>query len=397
MTETTILRNVRPWDGPLTDLRIEDGRIAAIGPQAPGNGREIDGGGAIALPGLVEAHAHLDKTLFGMRWNRNAVGSTLKDKIDNERESKDRLGLDPARQSARQVVMSVAKGTTHIRTHVDVDTTQGLRGVEGVMRTREAYADAVDIEIVAFPQSGMLVRPGTVELMDEALAMGADVVGGLDPCSMDLDPRGHLDTVFALAEKHGKPVDIHLHEPADLGAFSMRLIVERTRAHGMAGKVVISHAFCLGHPDWNEVGRLLDALAGAGVGIMTTGPAGWPCPPLLRTLDAGITVCSGSDGIRDLWSPYGDADMLRRAVAIGERNDLDRDDDLERAVRVVTEGGAAVMALPRYGLAEGGDADLVLIEGETLIEATVSLRPRRLTMKRGRVVAENGVAAITAP
>jgi cytosine/adenosine deaminase-related metal-dependent hydrolase len=165
----------------------------------------------------------------------------------------------------------------------------------------------------------------------------------------------------------------------------------------MAGKVVISHAFCLGHPDWNEVGRLLDALAGAGVGIMTTGPAGWPCPPLLRTLDAGITVCSGSDGIRDLWSPYGDADMLRRAVAIGERNDLDRDDDLERAVRVVTEGGAAVMALPRYGLAEGGDADLVLIEGETLIEATVSLRPRRLTMKRGRVVAENGVAAITAP
>ncbi|RWC33563.1 MAG: cytosine deaminase [Mesorhizobium sp.] len=393
MTETIIVKNVRPWGGAATDVTIAAGRITKFGSATVWNdAKVIDGAGAILLPGFVEAHTHLDKTLYGMAWNPNNVGSTLVEKITNERDSKSRLGLDPARQSARQVALSVAHGTTHIRSHVDIDTEHGLKGVLGVMETREKYADVIDLEIVAFPQSGMLIRQGTKELMDEALALGAEVVGGLDPCSMDLDPKGHLDVVFGLAEKHGKPIDIHLHELGELGAFSMRLIIDRTRAHAMSGKVTVSHAFCLGHNDYLAVGRLLEQLAEAGVAIMTTGPAGYPCPPLIRTLDAGITVCSGSDGIRDCWSPYGNADMLERAIFLGMRNDLDRDADLRRAVEVVTMGGATVMGIEGYGLGIGDVADLVLIEGETLAEAVVSRRTRPLVMKRGKVVARNGAA-----
>jgi len=393
MSETIILKNVRPWGEAATDVTVAGGRISSVRAVTDVNGAKIiDGNGAILLPGFVEAHTHLDKTLYGMPWNPNAVGSTLVEKITNERNSKSRLGLDPARQSARQVALSVAHGSTHIRSHVDIDTEHGLKGVEGVMATREKYADVIDLEIVAFPQSGMLIRQGTRELMDEALSLGAEVVGGLDPCSMDLDPKGHLDVVFGLAEKHGKPIDIHLHELGELGAFSMRLIIDRTRAHAMAGKVTVSHAFCLGHNDYLAIGRLLDDLAEAGIHIMTTGPAGYPCPPLIRALDAGITVCSGSDGIRDCWSPYGNADMLERAVFLGMRNDLDRDGDIRRAVEVVTVGGAKVMDVEGYGLAVGDTADLVLIDGETLAEAVVSRRPRPLTMKRGKVVARNGAA-----
>ncbi|MEI5679595.1 MULTISPECIES: amidohydrolase family protein [unclassified Mesorhizobium] len=393
MSETLILKNVRPWGETAIDLTIADGRIAdTTSTTSPADVETIDGKGAIVLPGFVEAHTHLDKTLFGMPWNHNNVGSTLIDKITNERNSKARLGLDPARQSARQVALSVAHGTTHIRSHVDIDTEHGLNGVLGVMATREKYADVIDLEIVAFPQSGMLIRQGTKELMDEALSLGAEVVGGLDPCSVDLDPKGHLDVVFALAEKHGKPIDIHLHELGELGAFTMRLIIDRTRAHAMAGKVTVSHAFCLGHNDYLAIGNLLDDLADAGIAIMTTGPAGYPCPPLIRTLDAGITVCSGSDGIRDCWSPYGNADMLERAIFLGMRNDLDRDDEIRRAVEVVTTGGAAVMGRQDYGLAVGDAADLVLIEGETLAEAVVSRRSRPLVMKRGKVVAREGAA-----
>ena len=121
-------------------------------------------------------------------------------------------------------------GATHIRTHVDVDTECGVAGIEGVMATRADMADIVGIDLVAFPQSGLLIRPGTLALMEDALRLGAETVGGLDPCAIDRDPKGHLDAVFGLAERFGRGVDIHLHEPGEMGAFSMELIIERCRA-----------------------------------------------------------------------------------------------------------------------------------------------------------------------
>ena len=219
----TILADIRLPDGAAAAIVVADGRIVGIGAApAAGPGDEvIDGGGALALPGLVEAHTHLDKTLLGMDWYRNDVGPRLVDKIDNERLQRRRLGIDPARQSARQVVLSLSKGSTHIRTHVDVDTEIGLSGIEGLLATRERYRDLCDIQIVAFPQSGLLVRPGTLGLMEAAMRAGADIVGGLDPCAIDRDPRAHVDAVFALAQKFGTGVDIHLHEPGELGGFSM--------------------------------------------------------------------------------------------------------------------------------------------------------------------------------
>ena len=133
----------------------------------------------------------------------------------------------------------------------------------------------------------MLVRPGTVELLEQALRLGAETVGGLDPCAIDRDPKGHLDTVFGLAEKFGRGVDIHLHEPGEMGAFSMELIIERTVALGMQGKVIVSHAFCLGMPDAAVVDPLIAALAEARIAIMTTASASRPVPPLKRLCRPG--------------------------------------------------------------------------------------------------------------
>lgn len=114
--------------------------------------------------------------------------------------------------------------------------------------------------------------------MEQALRLGAETVGGLDPCAIDRDPKGHLDTVFGLAERFGRGVDIHLHEPGEMGMFSMELIIERTRAHGMAGRVIVSHAFCLGPLDPASVDPLIAAIADAGIAIMTTAPASARCP-----------------------------------------------------------------------------------------------------------------------
>ena len=398
MTTELIIKNCRPMGGTTTDILVRDGRIVEIGKVAAAPGAKVeDAAGALVLPGLVEAHTHLDKTLWGMGWHKHAAGPRLIDKIDNERASKKRLDIDPARQSARQILLSLGKGTTHIRSHVDIDTEIGLWGIEGVMATRERYRDVMDVEIVAFPQSGMLRRSGTVELMEEAMRLGSEVVGGLDPCAIDRDPKGHLDVVFGLAQRHGRPIDIHLHEPGEIGAFSMDLIFERTRALGMQGKVTVSHAFCLGTPDRDLVDPLIAELAALDIAIMTTAPASRPAPPVKRLTEAGVRLCSGSDGIRDTWGPYGNADMLERAMFVGLRNNFRRDDEVELALDVCTKGGAAVMALQDYGLAPGCQADFVLVDAETLAEAVVGHPPRRLVVKRGVVVARDGQALLQAP
>jgi cytosine/adenosine deaminase-related metal-dependent hydrolase len=368
----------------MSSVLVQDGSIQALGGPAPEGVPVVDGGGAILLPGLIDAHAHLDKTMYGMPWYRNEVGPRLIDKIENERAEKKRLGIDPYRQSARQLVMSIGDGTSHIRSHVDVDTDIGLAAIEGVMRARERYRDQIDVEIVAFPQSGLLIRPGTLALMDEALRMGAEVVGGLDPAGMDRDPKGHLDAIFGLAEKHGKPIDIHLHEAGVL-------------ALGMQGKVTLSHAFCLGMPDTQAVQALTEGLLKAGVHIMTTGSASRPVPNVARLHAAGVTVCTGNDGMRDTWGPYGRPDMLERTMLVGLRNNFRRDDELELALHVATYGNARVMGLADYGLAPGCHADFVLVEAETVAEAVVSRPVRKLVVKRGRVVARDGRALAEAP
>jgi len=392
MAADLLVRNVRPLGGELTDILILAGRIAP-GP-APAGVLVLDGSGRIALPGLVEAHTHLDKSLLGLSWYRNAVGPRLIDRIDNERAVRKTLPIDPRQQSERHARLAVSHGSTFIRSHVDVDTDCGVAGIAGVMATREALADVVAIDIVAFPQSGLLVRPGTVELLEQALRLGAETVGGLDPCAIDRDPKGHLDTVFGLADRFGRGVDIHLHEPGEMGAFSMELIIERTRALGMQGKVIVSHAFCLGMPDAAVVDPLIAALAEARIAIMTTATASRPVPPLMRLARAGVAVCAGSDGIRDTWGPYGNADMLERAMFVGQRYNLRRDDELAAALDVVTTGGARALGLDGYGLAPGCGGDLVLVEAETVAEAVAQRPGRRTVVKRGSVVARDGIGEV---
>ncbi len=386
-----LIKNTRPTGGATADILIRNGRIADIGQDLAATDLTVeDAGGRITIPGLVDAHTHLDKSLLGYPWYVNEVGPRLIDKIDNERKVKRDYGLDAHIQSMRQALQSVGYGTTLIRTHVDIDTDQGLIALEGVMETRRQLAGIVEIEIVAFPQSGLMRRAGTAELLDAGMAMGADLVGGLDPCGMDRDPKAHLDTIFAIAEKHGKGIDIHLHESGELGAFSMELIFERTRALGMQGKVAVSHAFCLGHPDWNMTQALIDTCAELDVPILTTAPPSREVPSLRRLRAAGVRFGAGVDGFRDTWGPYGNGDMLERSMLLGMKNNLRRDDELLWALDVCTKGGAKSMDREAHSLEIGGRGDVVIVEGETIGEAIVTHQPRKLVVTAGNVVARDG-------
>jgi len=398
MTHDLLLKNVRPWGAAATDILIRDGKIEVI---AQNQSAEVvpdeDCANGILLPGLVEAHTHLDKTLWGMGWRPHQAGPRLIDKIETERQLKTEWNIDPARQSKRQALLSLSHGSTAIRSHVDIDTEIGLEAVEGVLTTKQDLDDVIDIEIVAFPQSGLMSRPGTLDLMKEAMSSGAHVVGGLDPCGIDRDPKGQLDAIFGLADQTGKPIDIHLHEPDELGAFSMDMIIERTKALGMRGSVTISHAFCLGMSDRSRALGLIEQLAQEQISISTVATASRPVPLADDLRSAGVILCAGSDGIRDTWGPYGNADMLERAMLLGLRSNFRTDGDVEHALWCCSFGGAKVMKLLDYGLDVGCIADLVLVEAESVAHAVVSRPQRKLVIKRGKVVARDGITSIEAP
>ena len=394
VTTRLLIRNANQLRAGSVDIAIEDGVIAAIGPdlpQPPDEGEIINAAGRLLFPGFVDAHAHLDKSLLGMGWYRNEVGPSLADKIDNERRMRVEQDIDIHRQSSRSARRSIAAGTTHIRTFVDIDTDVGLRCFEGVMQTRQDLRDALDIQIVAFPQSGMLNRPGTVELLDEALQSGAEVIGGLDPSTIDRDPKGHLDTIFGIAERYDADIDIHLHEPGELGAFSIELIAERTKALSWQGRVVISHAFCLGGVDESYLRQLIELLLENDIAIMSHGPSGLrSAPDVKRLYQAGVRMCTGNDGVRDAWGPLNMPDMLLRSFIVAYRNNLRRDDEIEMVLDIATRSSAEVIGMENYGLEPGCSADFVLVDGETHIEAVIERPPRWLVVKRGRIVARDG-------
>ncbi|TRW97211.1 amidohydrolase family protein [Paracoccus sp. M683] len=394
-----LVRNVRPLGADPTDILIRDGIIVAIGPADMPQGIAVeDGGGAIAWPGLIDAHTHLDKTTWGMDWHENNREAVLRSRIDFERENRLAIGIDPHRQSMRHAISLAANGASHIRSHVDIDMTHGLRLVEGVQQTREALRDIIDIQIVAFPQSGVMVAPGVVDLLDQALANGCEVLGGIDPCGIDRDPKGQLDALFALASKHDVPIDIHLHEAGELGAFTMELIFERVRANGMQGRFAISHAFALGMNDHLRVGHLIEQIAALDIAIVTTGAPSATVPSVKRLREAGVRVGAGCDGIRDTWGPWGQPDMIDRATVIGMRNGFRSDADLRLALEIVSTGGAAAMGVPGHGVAVGSKADFTLLDGQTVAHAVVNTTaPRPLVIKAGRVIARGGRSIVEMP
>jgi cytosine/adenosine deaminase-related metal-dependent hydrolase len=389
---TTIIRNVRPLGYDTVDVRIEDGLITAIQPAITvAEGAEvIEGENRLLFQGFVDAHTHMDKTLMGLPWHRHTAGPTLLDKIEGERRLRREEGIDSHVQSSRHADRAILAGTTHIRSFSDIDTEWKLDGFHGLMQTKEDYAGRVDIQVVAFPQSGMLVRPGTVELMDQALADGADLVGGLDPCTIDRDPKGHLDAIFALAEKYDVDVDMHLHESGELGAFDLELIAERAKTLGWQGRVTISHAFCLGTVEPARLTSLIDRLLENDIAIMSTGPGSSMAPPIAQLREAGVRVCTGNDGIQDAWGPLNVPEMLLRTYLLCYRNNFRRDDEIEVAIDIATNGGAEVMGIADYGFAPGMSADLAIIDHETHVSAVVNQPKPWLVMKHGRVTARDG-------
>jgi cytosine/adenosine deaminase-related metal-dependent hydrolase len=400
-----VLRNVRLWPrqvgGDTVDMIVRDGRIAELVSEARTTGAtEVDGGGGVVMPAFADVHTHLDSTRLGLPFKPHTAGPGLTGLIENDRRNWRSDGSVAAR-ATRTLAASIAGGATLVRSHAQVDTDCGLERLEGVLAARLAHADRCRVEVVAFPQSGIVRDPGTADLLGAAIAAGANLIGGIDPCGLDRDPVEHLDIVFALAERHQVGIDIHLHEASDLGAFSFELIAERTAALSMQGKVTVSHAFALSSVPAARQQQLIELLAINDIALTTVAPGNTEPLPLQALRAAGVRVGLGQDGIRDYWSPYGNGDMLERAWQLAFRAGVRKDELIEQCADVASRGGRSVVEGGTWstanvvddsisGLAVGAPADLVVVPADTVTAAVMDHPQQRLVIHDGRVVARDG-------
>jgi cytosine deaminase len=382
----TTYTDLRDLDGQAIGIRCDQGRIVEIGPQVAAPDA-IPGEGRLVLPAFVEPHVHLDKTLWGEPWQSGRRAARLRDYIENERRVLSACTTPPEVRAGRLLEQMLRFGTTAVRSHIDVAPDIGLAHVEAMLRLREQWSDRVDLQFVAFPQQGLLSRPGTADLMREAIAMGVETVGGLDPAGIDGDPEGQLRFVFDLATQTGAGVDIHLHDKGELGAWQVERIADHTQAAGLTGKVMISHAYCLGQIPPARLERIGRRLADLGISLMTSAPADVAVPPVEELTAMGVTVCCGSDGIRDAWSPLGNGDLLERAFLTAFRFDWNTDEDFRRALDCGTTQAARAIGLADYGLHPGARADFVMIDAITAGDALCRRPSARRVVRRGLVVA----------
>ena len=402
------IRDVRPWGGPAVDLVVTDGVIGAItavdggdtagagSGNAAGAGDVLEGRGRLALPTFTDAHCHLDSNRVGLPFRPHTGGPGVWTMMLNDRAHWRDAEVGITERVTNLLGRQIAHGTTTVRSFAQVDTDAGLERLEAVLAARETHRDRATVQVVAFPQAGLLREEGSARVLEDALRAGADVVGGIDPCTLDRDPVRHLDIVFGLAEKFRRPVDIHLHEPGDLGLFSADLIAERTLALGMQGQVLISHGYAL-FDDPTKVAGLLERLAGADIAMASVAPGGRSRLPVDQLTAAGVRVGLGQDGQRDYWSPYGNGDMLDRTWQLAFTLGYRADELIEHAVAVATRGGRSIVdpqvnrlgsVEDRPGLAVGDAADLLLLAGETVTSAVMDRPSDRTVLRAGRIVAD---------
>jgi cytosine deaminase len=396
----TVLDHVLLASGETVAIGIAGGKIAAIEP----NGSLLDGAReridlefSLVLPGLVDGHVHLDTTFLGDVWRPHEpcrAGFSVRERLAIQKAWL-KAGAPVEQRAAALIERAVAAGTTTVRTHVEIDIDLGLGLLDAILGLRERYRHVISIQIVGLPR-GLIRRPGTLELMEEALRRGAEVVGGVDPASFEGDIDGHLNKVFDLAERFATSVDLHLHDFGLLGLFQLEAIAERTKAHGMQGRVAVAHAYALGSSPDYAVQSTAAKLAEAQVAIMTSAPGSMPIPPVLALRRAGVTVFAGNDDIRDSWWPYGDADMLQRVMLIGYRSGLYTDDELVLAFDFATDSAACALGISNYGLRIGASADLLALPARHVPEAVVARPLDRTVFKAGRIVASKGRYGLTA-
>jgi cytosine deaminase len=394
-----LFRQVRIKDGePLVDVAVKDGKIADIAPHITARAdTEIAGNGNVLIPGLIEAHLHLEKANV-MHRKANRSG-TLKEAIAVTAALKPTLTREDILERSTQVLRALVQaGSTHVRAHAEFDPAQGFTGLDVVLELRDKYKDIIDIQVVAFPQEGILKLPGMKEMMIEAMEKGADVVGGI-PYN-DVPPLEHIDFVFELAKQYGKDIDFHQDFADNADNMTIEYLAQKTIDEGYQGRVSVGHLTSLGAVSPEKLAEIIALIRQADISVMCLpatdlhlGARGdshnirRTLTPVRALRDGGVNVCLATNNIRNAFTPYGTGDLLNIAQLAIPACHLGGADDQATVLPMLTTNSAKALGLKNYGLETGKDADLVLLDTKAVSDVILDLPARLMVLKRGKIVA----------
>jgi cytosine/adenosine deaminase-related metal-dependent hydrolase len=377
-----VIKNIR-FDDQLWDLFINNGiieRIKQSNADSMSTANDYDAQGFLYLPTLTDMHIHLDKHFLGEPWRPLQPFITLPKQLKFEKEMLESMQSSLEERALIMAELMLKQGTTKIRTHVDVDAGIGLKHLEAVVKVREQLEDIMEIEIVAFPQQG-LIRSNSMSVMKDALRNGADLVGGVDPAGLDRKVESSLQAMFELSAEFNAGVDLHLHDPGHLGLYTISLFADYTVQSKKQGRTAVSHAYCLGMLSDDEINQTLTELKEANVSIISSVPIDRPTPRAQSLWDAGVDFLIGNDNIRDAWSPFGNGDLLQRGSRLAEKSGWITDEQLVRAYSFITDRSLT----PQIG----EKADFMLVNAENLQHAIAAAPEREAVFSKGLLIAND--------
>ncbi|MBC7112454.1 MAG: cytosine deaminase [Candidatus Methanomethyliales bacterium] len=391
------------------DIGVSEGKITTIKKEIKERGNEeFDAGGRLVLPTFTDMHIHLDSvlTLGTPRYNESG---TLLEGIAIWGEYKKKLNIDEMKARAMRALELIASnGTTRVRTHADV-TEPTLSTLKGLLELKKECADIIDLEVTAFPQDGILTDPGNQELLERALELGADNVGIIPHIEYTReDGVRSVELAFKLAKKYGKKVDGHVDETDDEQSRFLEVVAAQTIREGYQGKVTAGHTTAMHSYNNAYAFKLFGLLKKADITIVAnplinihlqgrfdTYPKRRGLTRIKELLQHGINVALGHDCIMDPWYPLGNGDMLHALFMGVHVGQLTGYRELLDSLNLITYNPARALGISeRYGVEEGKDADLVVMDAFSELEAIRTMAPRLLVVKSGRVIIKTEPAKI---
>ncbi len=398
MSFDLLIKNARTRfsKGKLLDIGVAGGRIARIGEKLGSDTKQqIDAAGKLVTESFVNGHLHLCKvytlTMVPQEALTSYQGETMgkaMSAIELASKVKERYDEKWIIENVRRAIrLAVKYGNTHIRAFADTDTKARLEGVRALIKAREEFKEAVEIQVVAFPQDGVVRDPGAEDYVRQALEIGADVVGGIPWIEYtDEDAKKHIELMFELAKSYDKDVSMLIDDAGDSGLRTLEMLAVKTIAEGWEGRVTAQHARAMHLYPEPYFRKVLALLKQARIGVVSDPHTG-PLHARVRDLYAeGIAVALGQDDIWDAYYPYGRNNMLEVAFLASHLLWMTTFADMEILYDLITTNAARALSIPDFELKEGNRANLVVLNAETIAEALTGHEAPLAVIKDGREV-----------